>query len=540
MKTKIILGLLIFLGFVLRIANLNTAPPGFNADEASLGYNAYSILKTGKDEWGQAFPLVFKSFSDYKPGLYVYLDLPFVAVLGLNELAVRLPSILLGTVSILLIYLLSKEIFNEEAVALSTAFLLAISPWHIHYSRGAWETNVATFFILLGIYSFVKSFKNQKWLWLSTTSLIASMYTYQSPRVIVPLLVILLSLRYYKKIFLKKNIKVALFSTLIILPFVLISFTSQGLARFNGLSIFNDPGPGLRTNVERGEHSNPGAPQVLILHNKLISYSTSFLSHYLDHFSPQFLFISGDPLGRNKVPDMGQFYLFEMITILLGIYVFIRKNYPFKSIVTFWILAAPFAAALTYQTPHALRALNMVIPMTLISGLGMGSLISRINQLKSFARSSYFAIGALVVVFFFIRFLDLYFVELPKEYAPDWEYGFSQVMSFVNSHQNEYQKIRITDKYDQAYILTLFYTKYDPATYQASYKESVDTKYGFSTIAQFGKFEFGPVSQNNLNTDQHILVIGSGQELQGVSDSLETINYPNGQTAFKIVGNKGG
>src|SRR3990167_9117761 len=102
-----ILIIIFLLGFILRIIFLDIAPPGFNADEAALGYNAYSLIKTGKDEWGISFPLVFKSFSDYKPGLYVYMAIPFIAALGLNELAVRLPSVLLGAFSIILIYLLS-------------------------------------------------------------------------------------------------------------------------------------------------------------------------------------------------------------------------------------------------------------------------------------------------------------------------------------------------------------------------------------------------------------------------------------------------
>src|SRR3990167_6642454 len=153
-----VLLVIFLLGFILRVIFLDVVPPGFNADEAALGYNAYSLIKTGKDEWGASFPLVFKSFSDYKPGLYVYLAIPFVALFGLNELSVRLPSILLGSFSIILIYFLAKELFKKETAAQASAFLLSISPWHLHFSRGAWEANVATFFILLGVYAFVKSF----------------------------------------------------------------------------------------------------------------------------------------------------------------------------------------------------------------------------------------------------------------------------------------------------------------------------------------------------------------------------------------------
>ena len=531
---KVLLGLILLLALLLRTVNLNTSPPGFNADEAALGYNAYSLLKTGKDEWGNTFPIVFKSFSDYKPGLYVYLDMPFVALLGLNELAVRLPSILLGTLCVLFIYLLAKEMFKEEIPSVSAAFLLAISPWAIHFSRGAWESNVATFFILLGIYAFIKGLRSQNWLYVSSISLILSMYTYQSTRVVVPLLVLLILIFYFKKLFVKKNIILAIVSFVILLPFLFISFSNQGLARFQGLSIFNDPGPGLRVNVDRGEHNNPGSLAALFYHNKVINYSLSFLSHYSDHFSPSFLFIEGDSLGRNKVPEMGQMYIFELVTFLAGLYFLIKKNFAHKKLIWFWLLAAPFAAALTYQTPSALRALSMVIPLTIISGLGLGTLIQESGKWRYSLKVVSRILGVLIIVFFFSRFLDLYFIHLPKTYALEWENGFSKIVPYVKAHQDEYQKIKVTDRYDQPYILFLFYLKYDPAKYQEEYKRSVDTQYGFSTIAAFDKYEFGPVSKNEVNTKEKTLLIGTPQELSGVS-TLFSVPYPNGQSAFVVT-----
>ena len=78
-KNWLLIGILV-LAAALRLVNLSSVPPHLTQDEASLGYNAYSILKTGKDEYGQLLPVVFKSFGDYKPGLYIYLTVPTVAV----------------------------------------------------------------------------------------------------------------------------------------------------------------------------------------------------------------------------------------------------------------------------------------------------------------------------------------------------------------------------------------------------------------------------------------------------------------------------
>ena len=108
MKKLIIWGI-IALAFFLRFYRLADYP-ALNADEAAIGYNAYSLLTTGKDEHGNSWPIHFESFNDYKPGLYFYLVLPFVKILGLTELAVRIPGAALGVLTVLVLYLLVKEL----------------------------------------------------------------------------------------------------------------------------------------------------------------------------------------------------------------------------------------------------------------------------------------------------------------------------------------------------------------------------------------------------------------------------------------------
>lgn len=524
------------LGFILRIALLNIAPPGFNADEAALGYNAYSLIKTGQDEWGARFPLVFKSFSDYKPGLYVYLAVPFVWLLGLNELSVRFPSLILGSFSIILIYLLSKELFKKDTVALASAFLLSVSPWHLHFSRGAWETNIATFFILLGVLAFIKSFRNHLFLWISAIAFIASMYTYQSPRVVVPALILLLILFYREQILIKKNIPLVIMSTILLLPLFLILASTAGLARFQGISIFSDVGPLNRVNEERGQHKESSGLLARFFHNKAEVYAVNFLGHYLDHFNPNFLFVSGDSLKRNKIPDMGQMYFFEIITLIAGLYFLIRYKTNNTKIVFLWLAVSPLASSLTYQTPHALRAHNMVIPLILISGLGLGILWENIWRLSKSAK--YLAFGALVCIIgiSLVNFFDRYYIHLPKQYALEWEYGFSQAVSYISQNQNKYQKIVITDRYDQPYILLLFYSKYDPAKYQTENKKMSDNKFGFSTISSFGKYEFRPIGKEEISKSKNTLFIGTNEEIGENEVLLKVINFPNGLPAFKIVG----
>ena len=110
-------------------------PPSPDWDEVALGYDAYSIIHTGRDEFGKFLPVVLRSFDDYKPALYAYLSIPTVALLGLNVFAVRLPSAVSGIMSVLAVFFLIQELFRnnryKDYLAIAASFMLAISPWSI-------------------------------------------------------------------------------------------------------------------------------------------------------------------------------------------------------------------------------------------------------------------------------------------------------------------------------------------------------------------------------------------------------------------------
>ena len=174
--------LILILAFALRVIALGDFPAGFTADEAVQGYTAYSILKTGRDEWGEFLPLNPRSFGDFKPPLYTYLTIPSVAIFGLSEFSVRLPSAILGVFAILAAYLLAKELFKKEKLALLAALFLAISPWHLGFSRSAVEANLTAFFFPLGLYFYLKGLKNSKHFLFAALFWGLNLYTYHSAR----------------------------------------------------------------------------------------------------------------------------------------------------------------------------------------------------------------------------------------------------------------------------------------------------------------------------------------------------------------------
>lgn len=537
-KTKILLILIVALGFFLRVIAVDKFPAGFNADEAAIGYNAYSIIKTGRDEYGEILPLSFKSFGDYKPGLYFYFVLPFVAALGLNEFAVRIPSVLLGSGMIFLVYLIANQIFKNRLSALSSALLLAINPWAIHFSRGGWETNAATFFITLGVYLFIKGLEKFNYLFLSLLSFLISIYLYQSPRLVVPILVFGFILIFWKQLFslIKKNFKKAIIYFVILLvlslPVAAQFLSGGGSERFQGLSFLSDNGPSLRVNELRGQHQDPNSLSAKLEHNKFTSYGLNFLSHYLDHFSSDFLFVNGDPLIRNKTPETGQFFVIQSLFLIIGLLLLVKLESKLKFLLIVWILVSPLASSLTYQTPNAVRSLGLVIPLTLIMGFGFAQLFNllKMKPLKILA--------ALVITIFlcfeFTHYIESYYVHAPQRYPLSWEYGFSDMVKKLNQYEANFNKVVITDRYDQPYILVLFYKQYDPQKYQPQAVLSSRDKFNFGTVRSFDKYEFKKVTSEEIKQNKDTLYIVTPEEA-GDNIVIDRINFPNGEPAFLFV-----
>lgn len=483
-KSKLLIVILVLATFI-RLYNLNTVP-SLNPDEAALGYNAYSLLQTGKDEHGASWPLHFQSFGDYKPGGYVYLSLPFVATFGLTPLAVRLPNLILSIFTIYFVYRLVQLLTSNLKLSYLSALVLAINPWHIHFSRGAWESSTTLFFIILGLfwfYSYVTSHKSY-FLFLFPLPLVASLYIYHSSRIIIPVLFSLLIIINIKLFI--KSIKPALFSLLIAIILtipVLVSFLrSGGTTRFGGVGLTADYGPIARAEELLNEHGNTKLIN-RIIHNKRVLYTISWAQKYFSHFDYNFLFLKGDDVPRSKSPDMGQFYLFELPLLFLGIIFILKSKIPhLKSLLFSFLFVAPLASSLTFQAPSALRSLPMVIPLSVFIAFGTYHLITLIPKLVYLIVPLY--------IFSFIFYSDSYFIHSPIKYSFAWNRGFSEIIPIVNTNKDKYQYIFFTNKYDQPYILYLFFTKYPPKLIQTQIKLTPPDKFGFSTVNQIDNITF--------------------------------------------------
>jgi len=527
---KFLLLLIVIAAGILRFYQLGINPPSLTWDEAAWGYNAYSIGIDGKDEFGRFLPHDYlESFGDFKPPMYAYLDAIPVKVLGLNEFSTRFPSALFGVLTVLLTYFLVQRIFwnskDKQKYAIASAFILAISPWHILLSRAAFEANVATFFLCFGVWGFLAATQNKKWyLLISAFSFALSMYTFNTARIVAPLLVILLAFVFRKKLLqIKKEVVIAgILGFLVFLPTFHFLLTPQASLRFQEVNIFSDPT--IVKTANREIANDKDALWSKVIHNRRVLYAVDYVQHYFDNLNPNFLFIKGDGNPKFSVQNVGQMYLWDIPFVIMGILFLLRKKEGNWWLVPLWLLIGIIPAATARETPHALR-IEAALPMfQIISAYGLITFIS------IFKRFRYLIVAGLIVLLLinFAYFTHDYFVHYPSEFSGEWQYGYQQSIVYVKSVESSYDSIQVTTALGRPYIYYLFYTKTNPDYFRQTAKIQRDP-FGFVTVESFGKYSFPASFDYSLSKKEKVLYVGSLESLPKNVKILKTFYLLNGQ-----------
>lgn len=533
MKNSLILFFIITVAVFLRFWQLDKVPISPDWDEVSLGYNAYSIIQTGRDEYGKFLPVVLRSYDDYKPALYAYLAIPPIKYLGLNVFAVRLPSAFFGIIGVLGVFFLVKELFKKDSIALISSFLMAISPWHIQFSRVAFESNVGLTFNILAALFFLKGLKKPGFLLLSAVLMALNLYVYQSEKVFTPLLALSLVAVFRSELLRipRKFIFLAFVCGLIVsLPMLSFLVTNKNsLERAKGVSIFAQPyphGEAIKLLDDKINNDKLG----FIFDNRRIYYAKSIISGYLSHFDLNWLFVRGD-IARHHAPEMGLLYILELPFLLIGIYLLSKRGYgKARSLMFLWFLIAPIPASITSGVPHAIRTLNFLPTFQVFTSIGVIWVLSGLSNLNLKVKYTLICLLMLFFVFNFTYYLDQYFVQQNISNAKEWQYGYAKVISNINF--DKYKKVIVSneDIMDQSYMFFLFYLKYPPKAYQS---QSEFASGGFRENHKFGKFEFRPIRWNSEIRDKDTLYIGRPSDF-GVhpTDYVYEEFYPDGQPAM--------
>lgn len=452
----LILLVLLFV-FFLKIQNLSNNPAGFFADEASVGYDAYMLLTTGADRNRDKLPLFFKGFNyDNVSPFHVYLTVPFIAIWGLNEFAVRFTPVFWSTLEILFFYLLLKEIINDK-FALLGALLLGISPWHFHLSR----INMGDFYswtmlTTLAYLTFIKLIKSNNKIMLAASAIFFALacYSYTPARMLGPLLIVIS----YLILLIKKGFKLSscflIICILVLIPFIYFhltnSYSLQRLKDTMGVDIKNDK----FTNVMKKN-------TIIIIYKK-----------YINHFSDDFLFNKGDTdfpgqfIRRHSIAGMGLLHPYQKIFILIGViwllfYIVFKKRYELLLVVVL-LLVFPVPDSLTNDnTPYATRSYLGIIPfhMLIIFGIyALYELLVKIKPQKKIIKFS-FLISLSIIVALSVNQLINNFNKNPLSTSDfwGWQYGSRDIVAYFSEHEKSYDDLIMIPAFNAPGIFFKFY-----------------------------------------------------------------------------------
>lgn len=525
----ILLTIIFILAVFLRVYKLDLVPPSLNWDETAAGYNAYTIANWGTDEYGNKFPLVFKSFGDDKHPVHIYITAVFVKLFGLNEVSTRLPSALVGSLTVPVIYFLVKKMFRNKIAGIFSALFLAVSPYHLQFSRGLWEANFALFFYILGMLLFYVGIERKKWVMpLSFFSFGLSFFSYHASKVIVPPTILLLVLLHFKEFI--KNKSSLIFSGLVLLIFTILTVKNPAILGF--------------ARIDQNKISKEKIENTFLYGKTKSSFlGTAELTfnNYKTYFYPNYLFVNGDVNPRNSVNAFGQFYKIDAVLILIGIVSLILMRSKESLVLAAWLLLAPIPAAFAGGPQNAVRAIFMLGSINILAGLGA----SRIVTL--FKNKIWYALGCLLILIPLFwetgKYLTYYYKEYATKYAIEWQYGMKQIVEYVKDNPR-YIQVYMDKIRQQPYIFFLYYLKTPVPELLETVRYDQSASKSYNTVVSFDKYQFG----GNWNIIESyptpgILYIMTPSFYTGLRygnrfEVKDLVKYPDGTDAFYIIEGK--
>lgn len=458
---------------MIRVIGISTLPNGFYWDEMDNTYQAYSLIKTGKDMFGNTLPVLLHSFADYKSSLYIYAAVPFVKTLGMSPLSARAPAGLFGFLAILMfMYLVGKKF--GLVWGLVGGIIFAICPWWFTYSRLSFEAVGMVTLFLIGLACLQKALtSDSRYLILSSLFLSLSIWTYSTAKLFIPLFGLIILITKFRQIWGidKKILAVTvILGAVISAPVFLQSFFGKGNTRFNEVSIFTDPTMNSEVNyaLESGQIASGVNKQVgmqprmvdRLANNKYQFLADKLVTNYLSAFSTQFLFLRGDPNPRQSPgpKNIGQFLPLDFILIILGLaYVFQNKK-PW--ILILWLALAPLSSIVTRDgSEHATRLIFLLPPLVFLATSGIRTLAKHRSILVAFL---------ILYTYYVFSFGYYYFSNYRFESQIPFHWGFMTIaqLALDNSH-NHYQVI--VDLHHESDLMAfLVQAKYDPKVLQAN------------------------------------------------------------------------
>lgn len=468
---KVLLCATIFLAAFIRLWMLGDIPTGVSNDEAGYIYSSYSIWYTQKDMAGKLLPLSINLDNSFSP-VYIYAGAPFVGIFGLNAFFGRLPYTIMAILTLPILYFFVLEIYKNKTVALLSAFILAVSPWHLIVSRGALDVNYALPFYLLGLYIFIKTIKSGLFV-LSLPVFLLAFYSYHGTKIFFIFLVPLLLVSFYKDMIRKKKQSFVFISgsLLIVGSFIWVMMT-QSVTR-QQVFIWNDMyKASMAVNHERSYSSAP-LEISSFFNNKPLYFLREIRENYIEALSPEYLFLYGEPSGLKRQYSFltrGQFYIIELPLLFLGLYFIFR--YKKNKLPLLFLLIAPLPAVFTNDQSYANRGIMLLPFLIILISWGIYSFFKYVNSLSLWIKRSLVALFLLFYTFLVLSAFYQYFFKFSIESSEAWFKSSRDVVELIKKEKENYENIIVADAGEMFLMQYGLYTKEDPNKIGRAWREN--------------------------------------------------------------------
>ncbi len=438
-----VLGIIVIAGGFIRLWQLDSIPSGLHADEALTGYTAYSLLKTGKDLSGQVKLVGFRdtNIGGTFPSLLSWILVPFVGAFGLHTYVDRLPSALLGIVSILALFGIVKSLTRDTRIALIAAFLMSVNPWAIQISRQGLLESLSLVLVLSGTYYFLTASRHM-WRYALSFALFAlSLYSYDAPRLfLVPFLIVLTIYKWPHIQPIRWSVLKTSFIFWVIFGTVLYRIFASGVIHdYERSSVFD---PQQIAATAGGEQLLSTAPRWLsrLFHNKVTVGYKHVLTSYVNIFSLDWFFVNGSGNLQRAVGNHGEYHLFELPLFFLGFFYVWTKKKRLRYLLLSWLLIGPLPGGLSSGS-YIYRSVMMLPVPIMFSAYGLGVVLDRVSRYQGVVKLVT-KVGTVVIIAVYISsYLFTYFFDYPVYASEWWSKEQNDAIRYGVAHQYAYSYV---------------------------------------------------------------------------------------------------
>lgn len=503
-RVQILFFLIMAFAAAVRLVFFGSHPAGLNQDEASIGYEAWSVLHYGIDRNGLSVPVHFIAWGSGQNALYAYLSMPFIALFGLNVVTTRIVNLIFSLVSVAVIYFLISK-FKGRKTAFIAMALTAAAPWNIMLARWGLESNLFPAMFLLSIWTLTLALEKRKFLYLSAFLFAMTMYSYGSSYLVITLFAVAAYIFFIvKKLIPIKNLLISagifIVFSLPIYLFMLINLLNLETIHIGFFTIPHTYG---------GRLADQGGAEFSNIINNIYSH----------------LVIQSDGAVRNSLPFYGCFYVISLPFTVYGLVKTVSKVFKEKSVFDFLIFDSFICSLLLfayYKAPNINRVNSIYLPLIIFTAYGLSELFKSKKQIIC---------AALAYAICFCGFSIQYFgEEYRNNIATEFYSSFGEAVKKADDISKNKSDIYVTANVNMPYIYALFYTETPPKDFVNTVKYT-NPGSQFQQVESFKNFKF---SHNYITSKAKGVYVIDNSDVQTIKKYTKEI-YPYEKYSVAVI-----